>query len=352
MSILLLTRSPAVLDAVARLAAAAGHDPTVRDEPAAALTEWAEAAVVLVGTDLVEAVATLAPARRSGVHVVGDAPPDAVFRVAVDLGAESVLDLATAGPWLVELLTDVVDPPSAGTVIGVVGGCGCAGATTLACALGVTAARSGRSVLLVDGDPLGGGLDLVFGAEADRGLRWADLSGTRGRVPAAALADALPRMAGLSVLSCDRGSASALPAEAMAAVLAAGRRAHDVVVVDLPRTTDEAARTVLGSAACVLLVVPAEVRAAAAASRVAAAVGLLCADLRVVVREPAPGRLDAGSLARALGLPLAGHLRAEPGLDADLERGEPPARRRRGPLAVLCGRLLDELLPVAGRAAA
>jgi hypothetical protein len=117
------------------------------------------------------------------------------------------------------------------------------------------------------------------------------------------------------------------------------------VVVDLPRTVDDGARAVLAAATTTLLVVPAEVRAAAAASRVASSVGLLTADLRVVVRGPAPGGLGAAAVARVLGLPLAGQLTAEDDLDDDLERGRPPARRGRGPLARLCGSLLAELLP-------
>ena len=67
-------------------------------------------------------------------------------------------------------------------------------------------------MLLVDGDPLGGGIDLVLGGESDRGLRWSDLLGAAGRVPAAALAEALPRAGGLSYLSWDRASARAVPA--------------------------------------------------------------------------------------------------------------------------------------------
>lgn len=57
-------------------------------------------------------------------------------------------------------------------------------------------------------------------------------------------------------------------------------------------------------------------------------------------------------VARALSLPLAGTLRPEPGLSRGLERGEAPAASGRGPLAILCQRLLTELndLPTAGAA--
>ena len=64
------------------------------------------------------------------------------------------------------------------------------------------------------------------------------------------------------------------------------------------------------------LVVPAEVRAVTAAGRVATLVRPLTASLRVVVRGPAPAGLDAQVVAEALGLPLAGQCRPEPGLAA------------------------------------
>jgi secretion/DNA translocation related CpaE-like protein len=188
----------------------------------------------------------------------------------------------------------------------------------------VTAARTGRSALLVDGDPLGGGVDLVFGGEHDRGLRWPGLLSTRGRVPGAALSGALPRMQGLAVLSWDRSAAEALPVEALDAVLSAGCRAHELVVVDLPRHLDDAGRVVLAAATTAVLVVPTEVRAAAAASRVAASVGGLCADLRVVTRGPSPSGLGGDQVAGALGLPLLAEMRAEPGIDLALEHGQAP----------------------------
>jgi hypothetical protein len=74
--------------------------------------------------------------------------------------------------------------------------------------------------------------------------------------------------------------------------------------------------------------------------------------VRVAVRGPSPSRLDATAVAEAMGLPLAGPLlRPEPGLPAAIERGEPPVRRGRGPLASFCATLLDAL-PDAGASAA
>lgn len=350
---LVVTADPEVLDDLLRLAATAGTEVDVACDAAAARRHWTSAGCVVVADDAAMGCSRARLPRRSGVVLLGTDLDDAgVWQRAVEVGAEQVEFLPEDEGSLVARFADAADGGGhEGTVVAVVGGRGGAGATTLACALAVTASRGGRDVLLVDGDPLGGGVDLVFGGEADSGLRWRDLGATHGRVPAAALAQALPRMSGLSVLSWDRGAAPAVSADAMAAVLGAGRRSHDLVVVDLPRSLDDAARVALAAAGCVLLVVPAEVRAAAAAGRVAAAVGMLCRDLRVVVRGPGPTGLDAGALAAALGLPLAGRLRPEPGLDVALERGEPPARRGRGPLADLCARLVDELCPVLGRAA-
>jgi secretion/DNA translocation related CpaE-like protein len=349
---LLVTSDPDVLDDLLRLAATAGTDLEVAPDAGAARRAWGRAPLVLVGPDAAVGCARTRLPRRDGVVLLGRDLDDAgIWQRGVEVGAEHVVLLPDGEQWLVDRLADVGEPARDGAVVAVLGGRGGAGATTLACALAVTAARSGRTALLVDGDPLGGGIDLVFGGEDDAGVRWPELRSTRGRVPAAALAEALPRMAGLSVLSWDRGAPAAVSPDAVGAVLAAGRRAHGLVVVDLPRSVDECTRTVLAQATTVLLVVPREVRAAAAASRVAASVATLGRDLRVVTRGPGPSGLAAAQVAAALGLPLLGDLRPEPGLEAALERGEPPAAGGRGPLSVLCACLLDELVPADQRAA-
>ena len=344
---LAVTADPDALDDLLRLAAGVGVELEVAADGGAARRSWSTAPYVVVCVDALASCLRARLPRRTGVVLLGaDLPEGDVWQGAVELGAEQVVALPEAERWLADRLADAVESRGpAGSLVAVVGGRGGAGATTLACALAVTATRCGRPTLLVDGDPLGGGIDLVFGGERDDGVRWPELSATRGRVPAAALDGALPRMAGLSVLSYGRGDPAHVPVEAVRAVLSAGRRANELVVVDLPRSLDDGARAVLGLATTVLLVVPNEVRAAAAASRVAAGLGLLCADLRVVARGPSPTGLTGDRVAAALGLPLVADLRAEPGIDSALERGEPPGRRGRGPLAALCQRLVDELLP-------
>ena len=351
---LVVTDDLDLLDELLRLAATAGVELEVAADAGAARRSWTGAPFVVVAEDAVEGCARLRLPRRADVVLLGRDLDDAgIWQRAVEVGAEHVVFLPDAERWLTERFTDAAEERGDdGAVVAVVGGRGGAGATTFACALAVTAARAGRASLLVDGDPLGGGIDLVFGGEQDRGLRWPELLSTRGRVPAAALSGALPRMSGLSVLSWDRSGSGPVPVEALEAVLSAGRRAHELVVVDLPRALDDSARAVLAQAWATVLVVPTEVRAAAAAARVAAAVGGVCGDLRLVTRGPSPSGLSGEEVARALGLPLLAELRPEPGIDAALEHGDAPAQRGRGPLSVACTRLLDDLLPSAlGRAA-
>lgn len=129
--------------------------------------------------------------------------------------------------------------------------------------------------MLVDGDPLGGGLDVLLGGEQAEGRRWPDFAASKGRVVSGALEESLPRLHDLRVLSWDRGDSVVIRPEAMRSVLAAARRGGGVVVVDLPRRVDEAVAEALAQLDVGLLVVPGELRAVAAAARVASMVGMV-----------------------------------------------------------------------------
>ena len=341
---LVISRRSELLDVVLRLAAAAGAEVEVACDLGAAGGAWASAPLVLVDDAALLDGEGAAPARRSDIVVVGGSADDAtVWRRAVRVGAEHVVFLPDAEGWLVERFGDVRDGPArAAHVVAVVGGRGGGGATTVASALAVTAVDRGSSVLLVDLDPLGGGIDLVLGVEGVGGLRWPDLAGARGRLNGASLCDALPRAGELPVLSWDRGSDAEVPFEAACAVVDASVRVCDVVVFDLPRSGGAAAALAAGRAAELLVVVPAEVRAVAAAERVLRIYRPLARSVRAVVRGPSPSGLSASSVCEALGVELAGELRPEPRLAQLLDRGEAPARRGRGPLAQFCGELLAD----------
>ncbi|MGV9288208.1 septum site-determining protein Ssd [Streptomyces sp. NPDC003719] len=347
---LIVTEDTELLDDLLRLCAAAGATPEVHHSvpgrPAASgqRGSWEAAPLVLVGDDAARRVR--GATRRRGVVLVGrDQDDPGVWQRAVEIGADHVLMLPDGEQWLVDRIADVAEGVGRPALtVGVIGGRGGAGASTLACALAVTSARQGLRSLLVDADPLGGGLDVLLGGETAEGLRWPAFAASRGRVGGGALEESLPELHSLRVLSWDRGDCVTVPAQAVRAVLAAARRRGGTVVVDLPRRIDDGVAEVLAQIDVGLLVVPGELRAVAAAGRVASAVGMVLRDLRVAVRGPyAPG-LDDREVARLLGLPLVGDVPVESGLLRATEGKRPPGAAGRGPLARFCREFWERAL--------
>jgi secretion/DNA translocation related CpaE-like protein len=342
---LVVTADADLLDDLLRLAAAGGSEVDVAADPAAARPRFAAAPLVVIGLDQLEPCGRARLPRRSRVIVAahGEASREELA-TAEHLGVDHIVALPLAEPWLVDQFAERFDPATRGRILAVIGGRGGAGASILAGGLAVTAVRAGHRTLLVDADPLGGGLDLLLGWENVDGLRWPALADADGRVDPPALLRALPHRGDLVLLSFDREQLPSVPSEAMAATLDAGRRGRDVIVADLPRHLDDAAALALQSADRTVLIVPAELRATAVAVRVARAVRLHCDDIVLVVRGPAPGKLRPRQVSEALGLPLVGSLRPDPGMCQALERGEPPAGDGKGPLAELCRDLVKDLV--------
>jgi len=333
-------------DEVLRLAAAAGYEPDRVEDLDALRQRWTTAPLLLLDAQAAMSSANAGLPRRDAVVLVTGAraptgPDPQVWQCAVAVGAEHVAVLPAADAWLVGALADAMESPAdPGRVLAVLGGRGGAGASVFA------AVESGRATLLVDCDPLGGGLDLAVGAEDLGGLRWSGLALGGGRVAAAALHAALPtsrigRRGGLTVLSCDRDGPGP-DGVAVRTVCSAGRRAGETVVCDVPRQPTEPGTAALETADLAVLVVPAEVRACAAAATVAARVARYGVSLRLVVRGPAPGGLTARDVSRALDIPLLAAMRPQPGLASALDRGAVPGRSR-GPLATAAAQVLGVL---------
>lgn len=304
--------------------------------------------MVLVGDDA--AARCRGAARRRGVMLVGrDQDDPDVWRRAVEIGAEYVLRLPDSEGWLVDQIANAAEGVGRPALtVGVMGGRGGSGASTLACALAVSAARSGRRTMLIDADPLGGGIDVLLGGERAEGMRWPDFAHSKGRLGGGALEDSLPALHGLRVLSWGRDDEVAIAPQAVQAVLAAARRLGGVVVVDLPRRVDEGIAEALAQLDLGLLVVPGELRAVAAAKRVASTARMVLDDMRVVARGPYAAGLDERWVAQAIGLPLVGELPLESGLLAAQDGGMPPGGSARSPLARFCAEFWEHVAAAAG----
>ncbi|NJQ16141.1 septum site-determining protein Ssd [Streptomyces bohaiensis] len=346
--VLVLTEDETLLDDLLRLCAAANAPAEVVHGHEPAATAWSTARLVLVGDDWA-LTRGRPPSRRAGVVLVGNNLDDhTIWQRGVAIGAETVLHLPDAEKVLADRIADAVETVGdPAPTIGVIPGRGGAGASTLAAALALAAARTGHRTTLVDADPGGGGLDLLLGAERLTGPRWPDFATTRGRMSWAAVADALPRVHGVSLLSWTRAAGRHPTGEAMASVLGAARRGGGAVVVDLPRGADEATTAALSRLDLGLLVVPGDLRSVAAARITATTAGRLVRDLRLVVRPGAA--LPAAEVSRLLDLPLAGEVPDQRRLCPAVDAGEPPGRDAAAPLGAFCEALVRRTLPAPAR---
>ena len=316
-------------DEVGRVAAAADRGIAEERMPVGRHA-WTGAVMVIVDTAAARDCDAAGYPRRGGVLLVTEGEPGLPeWQAAAVIGAERVISLPSDADSLIESFAVYTrHAPGDGMVLTVVGVGGGAGASTLAAAAAMVSAehRLRPDTLLIDGDPLGGGLDLVLGVESTPGLRWPDLVVEQGRVAAPALHEALPSAApGLAVLACERVLPGAAPVDigagAARAVIEAGRSAGDLVVCDVSGERGPHAEQMLEAADLVVLVVPARLRSVAAAGAVAAHIRRRNPNQGLVVRGPAPGGVRAAEVTEALGLPVLAAMRAQPGLAARLERG-------------------------------
>jgi hypothetical protein len=224
-------------------------------------------------------------------------------------------------------------------VIGVLGASGGLGASTLAVALALRAARRRGVSACVDGDLWGGGLDVTACLEHLPGLRWGDLGEASGELDGAALLRALPCGDGVCVLAA--GGEPPGP-QVVRAVVPALSRICAVTVLDLGR-----AGLGVGDGGlldcCTHLVLLAGTTARGLADGVAAAghVGSSGGSVALVLRASRHDRVDPEEVAVHLDLPLAAVLPHDARAVVDADRGRAPGERAGGVLATVADRLLD-----------
>jgi hypothetical protein len=200
-------------------------------------------------------------------------------------------------------------------IIGVLGGSGGVGASVLTAAIAVRAAKAGLRPACLDGDRLGGGLDVTLGIEQEDGV---------------------------SVLSFDRARDVELGAETVVEVFHALRAAVDLVVVDLPRPDQEVFGSLAPAVDTVVLLAGSGIGDLAGASAIAGHLIRACPDVWLCLRTRGHGSHFADTVAGALDLPMLAVIREEPSLAADLLHGIPPGSSSSGALAAAADRVLEQ----------
>lgn len=201
--------------------------------------------------------------------------------------------------------------------VAVFGGCGGAGASTLAAGLARSALHSGRAVVLVDGDPLGGGLETILADDLSAGRHRSEPTGTSG----------------LSVLTCGRPDGTPIPPESMGQALTTMAPEAELVIVDLPRALGDSTRLAAAYATHALLIAPVAERALISAHRLLTQLGSLGPRPSLVARLPCRDLLSPQRLAELLRLPLSGVLKA----------GRDRSSVHRASLDRFCQRFVDSL---------
>lgn len=321
---LIATADEQLLDDALRWCAAVGATAEVAPDLTATRRAWRQAPLIIVGEDLAERLAPAGLARREHVLLIAR-EPERWWPQAVELGAAGVF-----GPLdedrILEALASALDGRGEACLVSVVSGSGGAGASTLAAALALAGSRRGLRSLLLDADPLGGGLELVVGADRAEGLRWDDLDTTRGRIGAGSLADVLPVHRGLATLSWGRSPQAGLP-ESVPSVLTAAVRGFDLVVADVPRHLDVHGADIVGRSVLTVLVVAEEICALGAARHVLEHLQQ-CAASIAVVSVSRPGGIGSAAVADALELPVLVRHRHDRRIRAAVDRGHGPGRSR------------------------
>jgi cellulose biosynthesis protein BcsQ len=203
----------------------------------------------------------------------------------------------------------------------VFGGCGGAGASTLAAGLARSALHSGHAVVLVDADPLGGGLETILADDLSPGRH-----SSEGAVEGS----------GLSLLTCARPDGTPIPPESMAQALCAVAPEGELMIVDLPRSLSDSTRLAAACATHTLLIAPVTERVLISARRLLDQLGSLGPRPGLVARLPSRDLLSPQRIAEHLKLPLQGVLKA----------GRDRSRIQRASLDRFCGRFVDSLFGV------
>lgn len=319
-TVMVISTSSVLHGEVARVSAAAAVGLVVAHTVEQAAGKWEGISAILVGSD----VQSPLPGWNGPLVVVGRGQESSLLWArAADLGADRVAVLPESAQWLAGYLARLREPHSGGSVVGLVGANGGAGASTTALLLAARAVARGLRVLVVDADPLGGGLETMLAAEDVQGLRWPDLLNAEGAINPEQLSASLPVVEGVSLLSWPSNLGREIePLRAGAAltreVFRAAKQGFSLVVVDFGK--DPKILLDVGSL-CEHFIMPVEGRLSCAAAARAVLQVLPAAPVSLLVRGRLQEGVDIATVSSTIGAPCLGSLPRIRGIEERIEGG-------------------------------
>lgn len=270
MTVIAVTKDQDLMDQIRRLVAVSAHEVQCVSSISQAQGGWDSASLVFVGCDLVAEVRSAAlPKRKQLVVVAHSGATDTIWREAMSVGAQGVVQLPEDEDWVTDQLAAIAaEQGHRGLVLATLGGSGGVGSSSFVAALGIAALELGKSPVVVDLDPIGCGIDVVLGSDqVESGVRWSELYRVSGRVPGKSLVGGLPSINQVPILSWGDGEALLPTKEAVGIVLDSLKSSFDVVLVDLPRSSPDISNVVLSRTYAVSFLVRTGVIGAVAAKR-------------------------------------------------------------------------------------
>lgn len=324
---------PLVHPEALHIAAATGR-PVVEARDAAALEKSKHRAFALL-VDATFHSPTAHPQPSDNVFVVTDQP---------DPANPHAFALPAQASELLRALGSLAQRPAApvatgGKVLAVVGACGGVGVSVLAASISMKARA--HAPTLIDGHLRSGGADLLLGIEERPGARWGEIALGEGTIARDDIRRALPATpSDVAVLTAARTTVAdgtvITPADVEAVVSAlatSGVTVLDVPVEAVPQRCDAA-----------VIVVPAQLRPAAAGARIAAELEARGVPHTLVLRRTGWESLTDAEVERVTGSRIVATLPTCTGLAKAIERGGLPRRLPR-PLALAAERCLAEVVP-------
>jgi secretion/DNA translocation related CpaE-like protein len=238
---------------------------------------------------------------------------------ALRLSAKQVVTIPESRDWLIENLAQPIN--SKGISVAIVPASGGAGASLLSCGLAFHARQVFQNVALVDLDQSSASLDIAFGLENHKGMRWHDFSELSGSISGIDIYRSLPSRDNVSLLTHgELTTAEGLIPRNL--ILDKLKEACELIVLDFPRASDKHfSLEAITECDLVIVATTATVRGCASAKRSIGGLAGYARNIELAVRSVPGSNLDPLQIAELLNTPLAATVNTDVRIVEQIEQG-------------------------------